>query len=1213
MAVLLKHLVPDIVVSHHQEPPWEQWIFGTVLFADVSGFTVMSEALASLGVKGSEILTDILNRYFSDMIRIIHSSGGEVMKFGGDAILCFFPGEGSQNRTLRAACEMQNRMPAYQNIKTSVQRFSLSMKIGIASGEVLLSGVGSEKFRCDYVFAGEAVDLTADAEHCAVSGEIVLAGEAAPSCFRDFIIEPLKSGFSYIRQRNVGIKQNIEFLVQNQQHRNRTNESIRPYLIAEIREQVEQGFDRYIAALQPIVAVFFQFSGFSYTKDGYNKQRFDRFFRRIIKITHQYGGRLNRISMGDKGSTFFLLFGATGNVEQKEVRACLWALDVRTDIEKEFPEVSCKIGMNAGKVFAGLVGGSERYDYTVMGDTVNFAARLMQGAEAMTICISESIQSAGERFFHSNYLGKRKFKGKEFLLPVYELQRKKKRLDSDTSDEISYIGRKKEQDYLQGIIRDVFGGKTCGVLLKGEAGIGKSSLASHLMKQQQEAGWKIYKGYGSITRQGTAYAPWIEVLSGFLKDAFDGELNTDVMQHNLESRKYDTRSISALCEILFPEDTPESEMPDSETKKRLLHNSIIKVIQDVAGKVPKLFFFDDLHWFDSLSCELLSDVLGDVFELPILFLCTSRVLLEDTSLDRLDNYFVLELKELEQSDVINFCENYLDLKIHQKLQDFIIDHGQGNPFYTLSLLQYLQKKEHIDIILGQAFLKEKAISEETLSGEDIILSQLDSFTNEEKVHVLCASCIGPVFSLEILRHALGRNFRVRAWKAILNSDLIQHREEESYCFSQTLIQDTFYKSIAHRTRKHWHRRIAKALEQQKDTSLEHYYPNLANHYFLAGNRDKTVHYSMEAGLKLFNQQAYQEAKIYYERVWKLLYYTSNPIKWDAGINLVNMYISTRKFKEALILAKYITEKTKEYNIIDQYYKGLIHHFIAMFRLNDLSYIPKVEKLLQSEKKLPLKIVSKLKYLFASGLMRKGAANKAKGILEEIVNLPNSEETLKIKIEAYYLLIRVNHRMTEYQKGMENINAYFQLAQRDLDKAIEIGISILKANILMDSGDLSGALKLYHQTLEEAYLVSDKSIISSLILNIGCTYLDLGNYSESKKYLDEAIVQFNKIASIAGLSNALNYRGIISFYEKSYQESYDYYHHALELLRGTEQNDGQADLYYNLIEVCLKLNNIDEVVSYYKKLQMITIKSENSYFQELLKNCSRLVNSAIRGK
>src|SRR5204863_941661 len=148
---------------------------GSAAFVDVSGFTRMTEVLSTLGSEGGEVMSRILNRYFTAMIGTIHLSGGQVMKFGGDALLCFFPGKNSLARALLAADKMRNSMRRFQNIRTPIQKFALQIKIGVAEGEVLVAGIGDPKSRSDFVFAGEAVDLCTTAEKRARPGEVVIA------------------------------------------------------------------------------------------------------------------------------------------------------------------------------------------------------------------------------------------------------------------------------------------------------------------------------------------------------------------------------------------------------------------------------------------------------------------------------------------------------------------------------------------------------------------------------------------------------------------------------------------------------------------------------------------------------------------------------------------------------------------------------------------------------------------------------------------------------------------------------------------------------------------------------------------------------------------------------------------------------------------------------------------------------------------------------
>ena len=101
----VESFLPTCLLKFDRDKPWSEWLAGSVLFADVSGFTPMSEALSVLGAEGAEILTDILNRYFASMIGILRAHGGQVMKFGGDAILCFFPENGDWHmRSEAEAC-----------------------------------------------------------------------------------------------------------------------------------------------------------------------------------------------------------------------------------------------------------------------------------------------------------------------------------------------------------------------------------------------------------------------------------------------------------------------------------------------------------------------------------------------------------------------------------------------------------------------------------------------------------------------------------------------------------------------------------------------------------------------------------------------------------------------------------------------------------------------------------------------------------------------------------------------------------------------------------------------------------------------------------------------------------------------------------------------------------------------------------------------------
>ena len=114
---------------------------GTVLFADVSGFTVMSQQMSVLGKEGAEEIAWIVNSYFNAIIKIAERYGGDLIKFGGDALLVFFGGETGAHRAVTAAREMQLGMVDFRSVNTSQGTFPMGMKIGLATGHVFFASL----------------------------------------------------------------------------------------------------------------------------------------------------------------------------------------------------------------------------------------------------------------------------------------------------------------------------------------------------------------------------------------------------------------------------------------------------------------------------------------------------------------------------------------------------------------------------------------------------------------------------------------------------------------------------------------------------------------------------------------------------------------------------------------------------------------------------------------------------------------------------------------------------------------------------------------------------------------------------------------------------------------------------------------------------------------------------------------------------------------
>ncbi|MBU1751978.1 MAG: adenylate/guanylate cyclase domain-containing protein, partial [Chloroflexi bacterium] len=145
----------------------------TLLFADIAGFTAMSERLTHLGREGAEVITGIVNEYFAVMLDIMARHGGDLFKFGGDAVLVCFQGDDGAARGCRAALEMQAAMARFSAIETAQGTFSLRMTAALGTGQLFLASLGAAE-RLEFAVMGPAVVQVARAEDLAEAGEVLV-------------------------------------------------------------------------------------------------------------------------------------------------------------------------------------------------------------------------------------------------------------------------------------------------------------------------------------------------------------------------------------------------------------------------------------------------------------------------------------------------------------------------------------------------------------------------------------------------------------------------------------------------------------------------------------------------------------------------------------------------------------------------------------------------------------------------------------------------------------------------------------------------------------------------------------------------------------------------------------------------------------------------------------------------------------------------------
>ena len=174
----LSRHVPPIALRWVQDSPEKTWhtIDGSLCFADISGFTALTERLTAHGRLGAEELVETLSGVFGTMLDVAAERGGQLLKFGGDALLLLFDGDAHARRAAGAAVEMRRALRSATGT-SAVGRLKLSMSVGIGSGEILFLLVGAP--HRELVIVGPVVEQTLTAEQVASAGQILVTGATA--------------------------------------------------------------------------------------------------------------------------------------------------------------------------------------------------------------------------------------------------------------------------------------------------------------------------------------------------------------------------------------------------------------------------------------------------------------------------------------------------------------------------------------------------------------------------------------------------------------------------------------------------------------------------------------------------------------------------------------------------------------------------------------------------------------------------------------------------------------------------------------------------------------------------------------------------------------------------------------------------------------------------------------------------------------------------
>lgn len=796
-------------VACKQGLPYAEPVAGAVLFADVSGFTALSERLLEkLGRAGAEVLTGILNGYFLRMIGLVEGRGGTVQKFGGDALTVLFAGEPAEavERALGVAESMRQAMADFGSIDTPAGIFSLAMKIGIGAGTSRILLLGDPERHVDYVLEGAPVDDSADAEHHAAAGEIVLAPSAAalfplPGEEREggFVAEPRRAAPRATRL----FAPLAPF----------APESLPPaderFFPEPLRPRIASGDALLLNEHRRVACLFLRFPSADVSRPEI-LGRLQDFHLRVVEILSAYGGILAKIDFGDKGSKFLAVFGAPVALENCEEAAVRAAQEVARAARESVGEVA--IGLNAGAVFAGDVGSPTRREYTVMGDTVNLSARLMQHAGLGRILASEEVHRAAPSV---EWKGVDPFrvKGKDEPIRAAEpISRREVGIVGSAAAQV--VPRPAVEAPIRERIDRLLGSGLGGVVaIVAPAGAGKSVLLDRMLEEAAGRALPVLRHRvrpfeaGVLFSLGRALATR---LVGLDDDSSAGRKETRLRLALRGFEELGEADFEVFLRVLgwragspaAPGDTPD------ELLGRV--GLFATILEKLLGTERRVVAVDGAEALDFFSQRVLADLVGRPS--PRLFLVASRVPVLDTGAR-------IDLPQLEEEEVRHLLALRLgDERIDDRLVAFVFERSGGNLLYLVSLADQLRSSEaaRFDFVRQAWVLDETRLAGASFESlEGLLLRRVDTLPDLPRRIAKTASILGDRFPEDLLRAIepelpaddLAEGVR------LLGTGGILERQEGWLAFPDSLLRTAICDSVPNDLRRRLHAAAARHLDR----------------------------------------------------------------------------------------------------------------------------------------------------------------------------------------------------------------------------------------------------------------------------------------------------------------------------------------------------------------------------------------------------------------
>ncbi|HEX5950265.1 MAG TPA: adenylate/guanylate cyclase domain-containing protein, partial [Actinomycetota bacterium] len=788
--------VPRLLLQRLAVAPEERWwsVDGSVVFVDISGFTKLSERLAKHGREGAEQVTDAIEACFSALLSVAYASGGGLIKFGGDALLLLFDGPGHVARAARSAVWMRRLLRDVGRVELPGVKLQLRMSVGMHSGRFDMFLVG-ESHR-ELLVTGPAWTRTVEMEHAAEAGEILVSPEAAAMLPARSIGREKGPGRLLVREpREVPPPGDIAV-------DERLPDQTARCLSMAVREHVLAGGGA--PEHRPVTVAFIHFDGTDEMLRAEGPEVTALALQDLVETVQaavdHHGVCFLASDVDADGGKIILTAGApsvSGNDEERMLLAL-------RSIGEAVMRIPIRIGVNRGAVFAGDIGPSYRRTYTVMGDAVNLAARLMAKAEPGRVyATAEVLDRSGTRFAVTE-LEPFSVKGKSRPVKAWDIgEAIGSRGREAGPGRFALLGREHEVAALEESLLSARGCRGRLVEISGEAGIGKTRLLEEL--RERASGMPVLRATCEAYTSSTPYVAWRELM----REAFDlawedpPEVVLGRLGELVDRERPDLLAFLPLLAVVFDVEapsTPEVEELAPEFRRTKLHEVVLRFLRATLV-APILVEVEDVHLMDEASADLFRALAEELGTMPWLVVLTRRPGPDGFVAPDLAWTVRVEPRPLHHPAAVALAEAATEAApLPGHVVQLVAERSGGNPELLLDLVQAAQTSD---------------LTHLPDSVEAAALAVVDRLAPEDRTLVRRAAVLGLSFHPRFLQDLLEEGESppdAGRWARL--SELFEDGDEGYLRFRRAVVRDAAYAGLPFRTRRRLHGLVGARMERE---------------------------------------------------------------------------------------------------------------------------------------------------------------------------------------------------------------------------------------------------------------------------------------------------------------------------------------------------------------------------------------------------------------